>query len=31
MNFMEFFGFYFDYSRIFPDLIPFKKGKKGFI
>ena len=26
---MEFFGFYFDFSGIFPDLILFKKGQKG--
>ena len=25
---MEFFGFYFDFSGFFPDLIPLK-GKKG--
>ena len=29
MDFMEFYGFYFDFSGIFSDLIPFKKGNKG--
>ena len=28
-NFMEFFGFYFDFSGIFSDLVPLKKNKKG--
>ena len=29
MNFIEFCGFYFDFSGIFPNLIHLKKGKKG--
>ena len=29
INELQFFGFYFDFSSIFPDLIPLKKGKKG--
>ena len=30
LNFMEFFGFYFDFSGIFPDLILLEKWQKGF-
>ena len=29
LNFMEFFRFYFDFSGIFLDLIPLKKGKNS--
>ena len=29
MNFLDFYGIYFDFLGIFPDLILFKKGQKG--